>query len=278
MGKSGENTENLEIGYREPWLFGFPYTAEGAFMQEERGRLGYTKTTIGFSVIRRFGSFEAGAGYRYEKTSADSLTSASAHGIELNAQWNALDNRTNPHAGYRYGAAWTTFSKSYRFGSYDDHHLERASFDTEHFIPVRTHQTAAILVRYRRVTAPAGSLTPADRFWLGGASSIRGYREQQFPAVEAVWANLEYRFLMEGRSRVFLFIDYGYLVNEETTEGITRKKAINRSGYGFGLRVDLAPGFWDSISVWGKVIRSATANCMSACQIISEASRREILR
>jgi outer membrane protein assembly factor BamA len=238
----GKNIENLAIGYREPWLFGRPYAIEGSFKQEERGQFGYSKTMMGFSLIRRFGAFEAGAGYRYEKTSADSLTSASAHGFELNAQRTVLDNRTNPLSGYRYSAAWSSFSKSYRFGSYDPHHLERVTFDMEHYIPTKVRQTAAILVRYRRVTAPEGSLTAADRLWLGGASSIRGYREQQFPAIEAAWANIEYRFLMEGRSRVFLFVDYGYLVNEESSGGKIRKNTINRTGYGFGLRVESRAG------------------------------------
>ena len=238
----GKNTGDMELRYREPWLLGRPYSLSGAFMQEQRDLLDYTKTTMQVSVTRAFGSIEAGAGYRYEKVSADSLASSSAHGGDLTIRWTSLDNPANPRSGIRYGAAWSHLVKSPRFGG-DTHRIERTEFDLDHFLPTLERQTIALMIRYRHVSAPSQSLTLADRYWLGGTTSIRGYRERILPAVEAFWANIEYRFLERGRSRVFVFYDFGHLINEEETPpGKIRRVSIDRSGWGFGLRIDSRAG------------------------------------
>ncbi len=232
----GKGTGDLTVRYREPWLFDLPYAFEGAFSQERRDRLAYTKTALQLSVNRSFGGIEVGGGYRYEKISADSLASSSAHGIDLSVRWTALDNPLNPRSGFQYRAAWTNLAKSYRFGARKSHAIERAEFDMDQFIPTVPGQTLAFLFRYRRVTAPASSLTAADRYWLGGAASIRGYRELVFPAVEAAWANVEYRFLQSEQSRVFVFLDYGHIIDRERAAGALRTTRLDRTGWGFGLR------------------------------------------
>jgi len=48
---------------------------------------------------------------------------------------------------------------------------------------------------------------PAETYPLGGARSLRGYRENQFRGEKVAWANFEYRF--GGASRIFLFYDAG---------------------------------------------------------------------
>jgi outer membrane protein assembly factor BamA len=233
---SGKGTGDMTVRYREPWLFNFPYAFEGAFSQQKRDRLAFTKTALQLSLNRAFGGIEAGGGYRYEKISADSLSSSSAHGIDLSVRWTTLDNMLNPRSGFRYRAAWTNLAKSYRFGSQKSHGIRQAEFDMEQFIPTFPGQALAFLFRYRKVTAPVSSLTAADRYWLGGATSIRGYREQVFPAVEAAWANVEYRFIQSDQSRVFIFVDYGHLIDRERTAGILKTTRLDRAGWGFGLR------------------------------------------
>ena len=232
----GRGDEHLTVSYREPWLFNRPYSLESSFSQEQRGILGFTRTALQISLNRSFGAVEAGGGYRYEKISADSLSSSSAHGIDLSFRWTALDNPLNPRRGFQYRIAWRNLARSYRFGAVRSHAIEQAEFDMDHFIPAFSNQALAVMIRYRRVTAPSSRLTAADRYWLGGANSIRGYREQSFPAVEAAWANLEYRLLQSGQSRVFVFFDYGYLIDREQTGGVMRKMVLTRTGWGFGLR------------------------------------------
>ncbi|MFC1489972.1 outer membrane protein assembly factor [Candidatus Latescibacterota bacterium] len=239
----GENTEDLELRYIEPRILGSPYNISGSFAQEQRDKQDYTKTIIQSAVSRDIGRLTSNGGYRYEKVSSDSLNSSSAHGIDAGITWNAIDNPANPVSGILYSVRWSKVSKKYRFGTKSSHNLERLEFDLDHYIPTFPSQTVAILLRYRRIETPSENLTLSDRYWLGGTSSIRGYREKIFPAVKALWATLEYRLIRGEASRVFVFVDSGYLSNIiKEADGSFNKHTINRTGYGFGIRIESRAG------------------------------------
>ena len=242
--KLGENTEDLELSYNEPRIFGLPYTVFGSFLQEERENLGYTSTQFSTAIGRYIGRFQVNTGFRYEKVSADTLTSSHASGVEVSAVWEDIDNRDNPRSGLRYEALWSLLSKSYRFGQKDDTSLDHISFNFDHYIPTIRRQTIALLVRYRRVNGNRDGIDTADLYWIGGAKTLRGYREEQFPAVKALWGTLEYRFLTGGTSRFFVFVDSGHLINYvQNTEDLSYDKStLTRTGYGFGLRIQSRAG------------------------------------
>jgi len=233
----GKGTEDLEVRYTEPWIFGFPYDVSGAFLQEERETLGYIKTAISGSVGRHIGNLSIDGGGRYEKVSADSVWSSSAAGIRLAAAWSAIDRPANPSRGVRYGVDWSLMRKRNRFRGGEKIGMESLGFDFDNYVPVRPRQTLAVLLRYRRVEIPLRNLGPADRYWLGGTSTIRGYGENIFPAVKALWLNIEYRYLTGDMSRIFAFIDTGHLINRERTGTTFRKTTRNVTGYGFGFRI-----------------------------------------
>ncbi len=238
----GANTEDMEIGYSEPWALGLPVSLTGSFAQERRENLGYTQTLFTAGAGYDLGRIHASAGVRHERTSADSLASAAATGIEAGASWNALDDLSNPRSGLRYSGAWSSLRKRYRFGARERVTLTRAALSVDNYIPAARNQTVAVLLSYRRVDAGKRVLDPADRFWIGGASSLRGYREQIFPASAALLSTLEYRFLTGGSSRVFVFTDIGHLWNRVRTGERTATTSITRIGYGFGLRIQSKAG------------------------------------
>lgn len=89
----------------------------------------------------------------------------------------------------------------------------------------------------------------AERFPLGGAKTLRGYRENQFRCERIVYTNVEYRFGGEGR--IFVFDDVGWFYRSE--DGWTVK-----NGAGFGLRsvstlgiIELSFGVGDRLSLEG---------------------------
>ena len=240
---SGNKNENLEVKYREPWLLGMPYSVSGGFSQEQRGVQDYTKTTMQVSVVRKFGLFQMETGYRYEKVSADSLNSSGANGIDAGILWENTDYSYNPSSGVAYAVRWSEMKKKYNFGMKESHSVGRIEFDLDHYIISGKKKTTAILIRYRHVDIPEDASNQADKFWLGGSSDIRGYREKSFPAVKAIWATAEYRFLGEKTSRTFIFIDSGYLENyikASNLETVTNHKYL--TGYGFGFRIDSKAG------------------------------------
>jgi outer membrane protein insertion porin family len=227
----------MEFRYEEPWVFGLPFNAAGTFMQERRPDRGYTRTLLTAGAARSIGKLTAHAGFRSEAVSADSLLAASAAGIEAGASWIALDNPSNPLSGFRYTVEWSSVSKRRRFEPGERAYLSRTMLGWEQYLPVARSQTLALILGYRRIDAGKGALDPADRFWLGGASSIRGYRERVFPADKAFLATAEYRFLAGPASRAFLFTDIGHLWNRERQGTRYEEHSSTRIGYGFGLRL-----------------------------------------
>jgi outer membrane protein insertion porin family len=82
----------------------------------------------------------------------------------------------------------------------------------------------------------------SDLFRLGGAATLRGYREGQFLGSRLVWTNLEYRFLVALRSFFYGFIDVGYIAQPSITAiGLTASER-SKIGYGVGVRIDSALG------------------------------------
>ena len=78
-----------------------------------------------------------------------------------------------------------------------------------------------------------GDVPLAETYALGGANTLRGYREAQFRGEKIVWSSVEYRFGAGGL--FFLFDDVGAF--ETRREGWTFK-----NGVGFGLRADSPVG------------------------------------
>jgi len=92
----------------------------------------------------------------------------------------------------------------------------------------------------------------AEKMMLGGANSLRGYRENQFRGDDVVFTNVEYRFGRDGA--FFLFNDIGaYYLRGEGWRA--------KNGMGFGLRstspvgdVTLSFGVGDRVSFEGTKI------------------------
>jgi outer membrane protein assembly factor BamA len=72
-----------------------------------------------------------------------------------------------------------------------------------------------------------GGVHIAEMFPMGGAKTLRGFRESQFRGERVNYFNLEYRF--GGQNRIFLFDDVGTYYRE--TQGWKLK-----NGFGFGIR------------------------------------------
>ncbi len=239
----GKEKEDLALSYTEPHILGSGYNITGSFTQEQREIRDYTKTIMQVAVGRDFGRLTASGGYRYEKVSSDSLNSSGAYGIDVGIVWNGIDNPFNPRTGIRYALNWSAVSKEYRFGNREPDGLERLEFNLDHYIPTLPRQTVAFLLRYRRIDTSANILALADHYWLGGTTSIRGYREKIFPAVKAFWATAEYRLLRGNASRFFVFADSGIISNDDSSpDGSVENRTISRTGYGFGLRIESQAG------------------------------------
>ena len=96
------------------------------------------------------------------------------------------------------------------------------------FMTVETIESQSIFCKIvSEAVFSDGDIHPAEMFPLGGAKTLRGFRENQFRGERINYLNLEYRF--GGQNRLFLFDDIA----------VYYKKVQNwklENGFGFGIR------------------------------------------
>jgi len=83
----------------------------------------------------------------------------------------------------------------------------------------------------------------SEQFYIGGAATVRGYRENQFHSPQIAYSRSE---LLVGRSRAengYVFADVGYFLQQSLLpSGDTVEDARFLTGYGFGLRTQSKAG------------------------------------
>ncbi|MDH7516037.1 MAG: BamA/TamA family outer membrane protein, partial [Bacteroidota bacterium] len=95
-------------------------------------------------------------------------------------------------------------------------------------------------------------LDVSDYYFLGGANTLRGYREEQFAGSRTAWANLECRYLFASRSNVYAFFDFGYVFLAGDSGKQREEFRILRDGYGIGVRLETVVGIFSVSYALGK--------------------------
>ncbi|MCK5734627.1 MAG: BamA/TamA family outer membrane protein [Candidatus Latescibacteria bacterium] len=236
------------LGYEEPWAFGFPVNAGGAFGQKQR--TGYTETTascfLNFPITERFtGRLSLGWEQAIPDSAGSWVMPRSASWVGgLTLEYDGTDGWENPTRGMRLSSSADVSLKQNRA---TEHFLpsetgvdqRRYGLNVEYFRSLRRRQVFFIGLHSAAVDSPERVLPLSEKLWLGGAHSLRGYREEQFGGIRIGWTNVEYRLLLGPESRAFLFLDGGYVFDRTREAGGSETIEVEtfKVGYGFGVRV-----------------------------------------
>ncbi len=82
----------------------------------------------------------------------------------------------------------------------------------------------------------SGGVPFSELYRIGGATTLRGYREDQFRGARVAWINIEYRLITGKLSRIFVFGDRA-IINGRHSGG-----DISKYSYGGGIRLSTAIG------------------------------------
>jgi outer membrane protein assembly factor BamA len=89
---------------------------------------------------------------------------------------------------------------------------------------------------YRGLESGEELIPLSEQFYIGGARTLRGYRENQFHGRRVATARSELRVGNSAQENLYLFVDTGYVLQETPVlDGIVSQELF-RTGYGFGLR------------------------------------------
>lgn len=253
--KRSRDTQELALRYREPWLAGWPLHLSGGFQQLVQD------TSY---VERRWDILaELPAGRRFtlfgqlltESVSPDSLAAlqlglpeSRVASVVAGLRYDSRDDLINPTAGVFYSTSLETGRKRYRptaNAETESFSRKKILLDFEWLLPVKWPQVLSLAIHGREVTTGEPFVSITDQIRFGGATTLRGYREEQFRGSRVAWSNFEYRYLLSGQSRAFVFLDLGYYFREEpassTAAALTAIDEIKRS-FGLGVRLDTPLG------------------------------------
>lgn len=248
-----ETTQDIELQYREPWLFGIPLNLGGTFYQRKQDS-SYVKTKLelrgDFIITEEFsiaGNIASESVYPASDLQQFSVFESDALFFGAEILYDSRDNLRNPTNGVHYSTTVQQGRKSisgpekYMYlATEKNFSIKRFTIDAEVFVPTFMRQVMMIGIHGKQIGS--SQLELSDLFQFGGATTLRGYRENQFFASQFVYINCEYRFLTGRASSLFVFADGGYFSRPaDALKRIVRQEK-NLYGFGLGARIETGLG------------------------------------
>ncbi|MFZ4620274.1 MAG: BamA/OMP85 family outer membrane protein [Bacteroidota bacterium] len=258
-----QSTQELELQYREPWLFGIPLNIGGTFFQRKQDS-SYVKTRIelrGDFLLSEDLSVSGNILSESVYPSADiqQFTVFESSTLFLGGEilYDTRDNIRNTTSGVRYATSFQQGRKNITgpeqylsLAPQKNFSIQKYSIDAESFIRTFNRQVIMLGIHGKQITS--SQLELSDLFQFGGTTTLRGYRENQFFASQIAYINAEYRFLTGRASSFFGFFDAGYFSRPaDAVKGILHQEK-SLYGYGLGARIETGLGIMNISYALGK--------------------------
>ena len=251
--KRDQKTQDIKLSFWEPWVAGLPVNAGLAFSQLIQDTT-YVQRDLQFNLaMPLLENLSITAQLASQAITPDSVGSyvfallrSRNETAAIGFEYASRDDRINPRRGVFYGTAVQAGRKK-NLGPAElieqqqvrtNSSNKRILLDVEFYVPLWKRQVLAWTLHGRQVQSNEGVIPLPDQFRLGGARSLRGYREDQFRGSSVSWSALEWRYILGRRSRFFCFLDAGYFSSKDQE---IRSEAY-KVGYGFGFRLETGLG------------------------------------
>jgi outer membrane protein insertion porin family len=240
----GNGVELYRIRYAEPWLFGSPVTARIELGRTIQGEL-YTQSAFALSgEFALAADLAAQAGWEHESTveSGPAARRATRDAVLAGGAWDVRDSRLAPTRGMRV-AGDVSFGRKEFVPAPDAAPLRYRSFilsaDIERAQLLGRRWVSYVRARGTGIRTEEEIVPYYELFPLGGATSLRGYREEQFRGAHVELLQIEQRYLLTADgSRFAGFVDVGHVSTRGTVLAVPGEPdQFFKVGYGAGLRL-----------------------------------------
>ncbi|MFQ6093592.1 MAG: outer membrane protein assembly factor [bacterium] len=244
------SSSDLAFGYEEPWILGTPLGVGLSLEQIDQDST-YVLTQAGLAIGAPLGdNLSVSLRLGWERVVPDStggafMARSTKYTAGVQAAFDTRDTPWNPRRGlyYRTSAEYGRKRNRATFHFSPQRVKVRTSkftLDLEHFVPTFPRQVVAVALHGREFQSGERPVPLSEQFRLGGATTLRGYREDQFTGTRVAWSNFEYRYLLTSKSRAFLFFDLGTYFREQPDPDAATLEQIDKRkfGYGVGLRLE----------------------------------------
>lgn len=235
----------LELHYLEPWIAGLPVNIAAGLQQRQqdsayvRRSLDGAVTFLWSSDLQLTASVQQTSVIPSEGSTGIARSSTLAGGLELRID--TRDDVYNPREGITLRNSYSGGNKRSSGPAGDvTSAIQRLELDAAYFLELLPRSVLAASLHGRELRG--GDLDASDLYRLGGANSLRGYREEQFSGTRLGWSSIELRYSLGRRTFAFAFFDFGYI--EQSPDPARHRPAFSalRSGYGIGGRLETGLG------------------------------------
>jgi outer membrane protein insertion porin family len=252
--KLTRESQELELKYLEPWLFGYPFNINAELFQRIQDTT-YVQRRIGGAIeFLATEDISASAFISTEEVTPTERTvpvftvyNSSALTTGLGLKIDLRDDPLSPTSGFLFETVYS-FSRKKINGPAEyitpdlerNPNLQRITIGFNTFYELFFRNILALSLNGKELRGPF--FEQSDLWKFGGTRTVRGYREEQFLASRIAWSNLEYRLMLTQRSYAFVFYDAGYYFIQADPDRQIAENEDYIFGYGMGITVETAIG------------------------------------
>jgi len=247
-------SQELDLKYLEPWLFGYPFNINAELFQRIQDTTYVQRRISGSLEFLATEDISASAFVSTEdvipterQVLVFTVYNSSTLTTGLSLKIDLRNDPLAPTGGFLFETGYSLSNKKINGpaeyitpGLETNLNLQRITAGFSAFYELFLRNVVAISVNGRELRGPY--FEQSDLWQFGGTNTVRGYREEQFLASRIAWSNLEYRLMLTQRSYAFLFFDAGYYLREADIERAIPKNEDLIFGYGLGITVETAIG------------------------------------
>ncbi|MBL7977371.1 MAG: BamA/TamA family outer membrane protein [Bacteroidetes Order II. Incertae sedis bacterium] len=233
-------SNQAEIAARWPFVMGLPIRFRGKWTGQQRdstfNQSGFELETgyVQANRLEFFASVDRRSIRPGVKGNKDGLARSDAWFVGIGVGYEMADSRVNPRKGAQVVSVLQQGKKDVQRldGARESVNQQRLSVVLRIFVPTFRRQVWVLGGDFRALFSPFWD--DADLFRFGGATSLRGYNEEQFKGNAGGRCFTEYRYQLDAASYAFVFFDGGMLQTPKSV-GNTANRLV-RMGYGVGLQ------------------------------------------
>jgi outer membrane protein assembly factor BamA len=267
--KMQARTQNLNIQLSYPFLFNTPFGLDGTFELYKRdslflnlkGIIGIQYHLVGNDYIKVFADIRSTdilarsllqSSQYLRPDNVDSRTQLYGFGYRMQR----LDYRLNPRKGFDLYVEASAGTKKILFdseigeerytGLQENSFQLNATLNAAYYIPIPNRSTVKIGVKGGMIQN--ANLFESEMFRIGGLKSLRGFDEESIFANLYAVGTIEYRFLLNLDSYIFIFADGAYYENRAINRRITDRPI----GFGLGISFSTKIGVFSLTYALGK--------------------------
>jgi outer membrane protein insertion porin family len=256
--RSTQEVSELALHYLEPWLFSLPLNVAAGFFQRQQDSA-YVRRSVDGEIsllvstdVTVAATVEASEVIPSAERALPGLYRGSTLSAGLQLRIDTRDDVYNPRSGIYLRNAYSGGDKRFtptQGGEVRDF-LQRIEVDAEYVQELVSRSVLSLSLHGRELKGD--QLDQSDLYRVGGANTLRGYREEQFSATRAGWINSELRYSLGRRTFAFVFFDFGYIYQSPDIDRRREEVTAFRNGYGLGARIETALGIMGVSYALGK--------------------------